>query len=236
MKCRNSFPSVTRTAFACALLSSGALFAQTTPQLQAMLAKLDAASAKFSNAQASFHNEDYTALVRDTSVQDGIIYTVRLKSGDSEVGIKVVGPGARIVQYKNGVVKDFNPGTACYNSVSAAKNHSTIESFLTLAFGTSGRELAKAWTITDLGPETLTDDGKPVKVEKLSLVSNDAGVRNSVDHIVLWTDLERGVSLKLIIYSSQKGDTHTATYSHIRLDAKKVDTKPFEFKDKPCGK
>lgn len=211
-------------------LQVGAMHGQAT--LQTTLTRLDVAAARFSNAQANFHNEDYTALVRDTSTQDGITYFQR-SHGSTEVGIKAIGPGARTVQYKAGNLKDYNPGTACYNTVSAQKSRSTIDSFLTLAFGTSGKELAAAWTISDKGSETLTSDGKPVKVEKLDLVAKDPGVKNNVSHIELYMDLDRGVSLKLVFYSPS-GDKHTANYSKIRLNEKSVDVKPFEILNKPC--
>jgi outer membrane lipoprotein-sorting protein len=211
------------------LLTAGTSAQQ--PSLDTTLAKLDAASAKFTSAQATFVNEDFTYVVKDTTTQKGIIYTQR-KGGETDMGIKVEGTGARIVQYKNGNLKDFNPAINCYDAVDASKSKSTIDSFLTLAFGTSGKALAAAWNIDDKGSETLTSDGKPVKVEKLVLTPKDPGVRNNVTQITLWMDLERGVSLKLI-FNAPSRDTHTATYSNIRLN-QKVDTAPFEIKAKPC--
>jgi outer membrane lipoprotein-sorting protein len=52
--------------------------------------------------------------------------------------------------------------------------------------------------------------------------------------VVLWIDVDRDVSLKQVFYTTS-GDIQTAHYSNIRLN-QKVDTKPFEFKGKPCGK
>jgi hypothetical protein len=214
------------------LLCSCALPAQ--PPTAAMLARLDAASARFTNFQANVERDDYTRLVREHDKSSGITYTVRNKSG-SEVGIKIIGKGARTVLYNNGVAKDYNAGLNCYNTYSAAKSKGTFDTLLTLAFGTSGKDLAAAWTITDQGVETLTVDGKPTQVEKLDLVPRDPGLKNNISHILLWTDLDRAISPKLIIYSPS-GDTDTATYSNIRLNEKKVDTKPFEIKGKACSK
>ena len=219
---------------AAVLLSACAVpVAQQKSQLDATLAQLDQSASKFTSAQAKFHKELYTAVVHDTDQQDGITYASR-KGGASEVGIKIEGNGARTVVYKNGTAKDYNPGLNCYNTYSAANSKGTIESLLTLAFGASGKELKAAWTITDVGPEALTVDGKSMKVEKLDLVPKDQALKNNVKHIELWTDLATAVSPKQIVYSPS-GDTRTATYSNVRLN-QTVDTKPFEIKGKPCGK
>lgn len=208
---------------------------QKNTPLQATLAKLDDASAHFTSAQASFHKDLYNALVKETTPQDGTIYFIRNKSGATQMGAKIVGAGARTVEYKNGTLRDYNPGIKCFDTVAASGNKARTESFLTLGFGGSGRDLARVWVIEDLGPDTLIEDGKNVKVEKLDLVPKEQSVGSMVTHVTLWLDLERGVSLKEIFFSPS-GDTQTALYSKIHLNEKKVDLKAFEIKGSPCGK
>ncbi len=221
----------TATSLAAVLISASMCAAQQPGNLQATLHALDESSARFISAQASFHKDLYTALVKDHDLQDGVTYTVR-KNGASEVGIKITGQGARTVEYKNGTARDYNPGLKCYDSYSAAKSKGTIESLLALSFGASGKELAANWTVTDLGSDTVTNDGKTVKVEKLDLVPKEQGLRNNITHVALWTDLATAVSLKQIVYSPS-GDTQTATYSNVRLN-KEVDKSPFKIEGKPC--
>lgn len=213
------------------LLLVASAYAQQPGQLPATLHALDESSAHFVSAQASFHKDLYTALVKDHDLQDGITFTVR-KNGSSEVGIKITGKGARTVEYKDGTARDYNPGLKCYDSYSASKNKGTIESLLALSFGASGKELSANWTITDLGSDTITIDGKSTKVEKLDLVPKEQGLRNNITHVALWTDLSTAISLKQIVFSPS-GDTQTATYSNIRLN-KEVDKAPFKIEGKPC--
>ena len=219
-----------------ASLAAGLLLATPIPQpaangtLQSTLAKLDAASARFKNAQADFHKDDFLKLLGDHTPSDGRVYFIR-NGAAVEAGIRVDGRNARIASYKGGILKDFTPGTAnCYNQIDSSQNKGKTESFLTLGFGGSGSDLAKSWTITDLGPETV--DG--VKAEKLDLVSRDQGVRNNFSKVTLWMDLDRDVSLKQQFFAAGTGDVNTATYSNIRLNSGKVDTAPFEIKGKPC--
>ena len=196
-------------------------------KLEASLKRLDVASARFSSAQAVFHKDLYNKLVGDHTPQDGSIYFVRT-GGSLQMGARIDGPGARIAEYKNGVLRDLIPGR-CYNTVQASGNKAKFDSFLTLGFGGSGKDLAEAWNIVDMGQETL--DG--AKVEKLELVSKEQSVRNNYTKVTLWMDLDRGISLKQVLLSPS-GDIDTATYTKIRLNEKNVNKKPFEIKGSPC--
>ncbi len=215
------------------LYPSPASCQQEDARLRTTLKKLDAASANFTSAEAEFHNELYNSLVKDTTVQDGKVYFLRMKKGGTQMGAKIVGQGARTVEYKNGILRDFIPGAACFNTVQAGDGKAKIDTFLTLGFGGSGTDLEKSWVITDQGPETLSEEGKPVNVEKLLLVPKDKGVQSNVTQVTLWMDLARGVSLKQVLESPTR-DTKTATYTDIKLNAKKIDLKYFEIKGNIC--
>ncbi len=208
-----------------ALLSPLLPAQQPTPQLAATLDKLDQASAHFTSAQADFHKVFYNHFLKsDDDQQDGRIYFTR-EHGATQMGLIITGPQGRTVEFKAGTLRVFNPGPGCFDTVTKPG----IETYLTLGFGGSGKDLVKAWDITDLGPETL--DG--TKVEKLELVAKDPAVRANIKKFTLWIDLARGISLKQVLLNPSN-DLQTATYTHIRLN-EKVDTKPFSFKGKPCG-
>ena len=213
----------------------GMLIAAPIPQaapagnLQGTLAKLDAASAKFKSAQATFHKDDFTKLVGDHTASEGSRYFIR-NGAAVEAGIRIDGKNGRIATYKNGVLRDYNPGAAnCFNTVDSSQSKGRTESFLTLGFGGSGKELSAAWTVTDDGPESI----EGVKTEKLELVSKDQSVRNNFSRVILWMDLDRDISIKQQYFTAGTGDISTATFTKVRLN-EKVDTAPFDFKAKPC--
>lgn len=206
---------------------------ENTARLQSTLEKLNQASTRFHYASADFHKDLYNALVKDHTPQDGHVYFLRARQDSQkgvQMGARIDGAGARTVEYKDGVLKDYNPGINCYDTVAANGNQTRIESFLTLGFGGSGTDLAKAWNIEDKGPQTIDS----VKVEELALTPKDASVQGMVTGVTLWLDLARGVSLKQVFYSPS-GDIQTATYGNINT-TRKPDTKPFQIKGKPCGK
>jgi hypothetical protein len=192
--------------------------------LPSTLAKLDAASKTFTSAEAKVHRDSWNALIKDIDDrQDGTLYVIRNKDGKSQMGMKTEGQGARTVEYKNGIVRDYIPGTNCFNTV----NKPGIDTYLSLGFGGSGKDLAANWNITDQGPDPT------LKAEKLDLVPKDSAVKSNVTHVAIWIDLDQDVTRKLTFYSPS-GDTNTATYSDIRLN-KSINTAAYTIKGKPCS-
>ena len=110
-------------------------------------------------------------------------------------------------------------------------NQGKLEGYFALGFGGSSQALTGAWTVTDAGPETLSDGKAQVKSEKLVLVSKDPGVQNTFKQITLWLDPARDVSLKQV-FETPSGNTQTATYTDIRLNTR-VNTAPYKI---PSGK
>jgi outer membrane lipoprotein-sorting protein len=226
-----------RTLFIAALTltAAGSSYAQVaSPQLTYVLKHLDTASANFHRATADFQWDNYVRVVHDTTTQKGSIYFERDK-GATDMGAILVDPNAgpkskpiKVIQYQGGTFQMFDPGVDQITVFHEAGNQGAIESFLTLGFGGSGTDLARAWNITDLGPETLNDSGQPIKVEKLDLVGKDADARKNFTHITIWVDPARAVSLKQIFYTPS-GDYRTATYSAIKVNGN-VHKDKFEIK------
>ena len=204
------------------LAFAGAAHAQNN--LQAALGKLDQASTGFKNAQADVHYDQYTAVIRAHDAQTGQMYIER-SGKTSTMGAVFFDPGqsnpARVVNYDGKILQVYTPGTNQNDVFSAQGNQARLETFLTLGFGGSGKDLAAAWNITDQGSETVSG----TRTEKLDLVSKDPSVSNTIKHVTIWIDLSRGVSLRQQFFQSN-GDIRTADYSNIR-ENQSVNKKPF---------
>jgi outer membrane lipoprotein-sorting protein len=225
-----------RSIVATVLLSTTiAAHAQATDaHLAAVLSQMDAASQRFTSAHADFSKEIYERVSRDTTTNLGSIYFER-KGGATQMGAVVFNPKTRardnVYEYRDGLLRILDPANNQIRVIKPDSNHGQIETFLTLGFGGSGADLAKAWTITDRGTETLNDSGQAVKVEKLDLVSKDPGVRNTFTLVTIWVDPTRDVSLKQV-FETPSHDKYTTTYSGIKLNGK-IDRGLFELtKDK----
>jgi outer membrane lipoprotein-sorting protein len=210
------------------VVASGTAFGQAKPgHLDEVLRQMDAASAKFRSAQADFKWDLYERVVKQTTTQNGSIYFVK-DGAKTQMGAKILPPSERFLEYKDGTLTIFDPGSNHETIVSAKQNQNQMESFLTLGFGGSGHELANAWTISDLGMEPMSDGMKTVQTAKLDLVSKDQGVRNMCTHIYIWVDPQRGISLKQVFFMPSE-DTKTSYYTNIRYN-EKVDTAPYKIK------
>jgi outer membrane lipoprotein-sorting protein len=197
---------------------------------KATQAKMDAASKQFHNARADFEWDYYERVVRDTTKQNGSIYFQRNGAAVQMGAVVRDGSGkpAKVIAYKDGQLQLFDPGVDQITQLKAGANQAQYESFLTLGFGGSGADLAKAWEVTDLGPEAASEGCATPHAEKLQLVSKDANTRNMFTRVTIWVDADKGVTLKQV-FETPSGDKRTACYSNIKLNTK-VDFGTFAIK------
>jgi outer membrane lipoprotein-sorting protein len=201
--------------------------APASGDLNHVLAQLDSAAAKFHSAQANFQWDQFERVVSSTDTQAGVIYfegsgsatrvAIDIETADGQ-------PAKKNVVYSNGMLQYFQPQIDQLTIFHAGEKQAQYESYLTLGFGGSGRDLKKSWDITYQGMETI--DG--VQTAKLDLVSKDPGVRANFSHVTIWVDPTRAVSLKQILYEPS-GDTRTAYYKNIEYN-KKVSPSVFKIK------
>jgi len=213
-----------KTSYRLGLLAFVAALAAATSyaaELDKVLAQMDAAAAKFQNAQADFAWDNYTKVVDDHEMQKGTIYFERA-GGRTQMAALVEQPTKKTVVYKDATLSYYDPSLDQLNVFAAGKNKAQYESFLTLGFGGSGTELAKTWNIKDDGPETI----EGVATEKLELTGKDPSVSNLFKLVTIWIDPIRGVSLKQI-FLAPDNDSRTATYTNIKLNTKKIDKAPY---------
>ncbi len=198
--------------------------AQPKPgHLDEVLRQMDAASLKFKSAEADFRWDLYERVVKQTTSQNGTIYFIK-NGATTQMGARIVSPAERFLEYRDGALQVFDPGADHLTTILSKQNQAQVESFLTLGFGGSGKDLARAWTIADLGMESI--DG--VETAVLDLVPKDPGVRNMCTHIKIWVDTTRAISLKQVFFMPSE-DTRTSVYTNVRLNDK-VDLKKYEIK------
>ena len=238
--CRTNLPR--QAAFAAGvclvLLLTSAARAQS-PQLAAVFTQMDAASKRFQNATANVERDNYERVVHDTTIEKGSIFLDRTRAGmefgatvfPTDASGKPAASPSRILNYTGGTLQMFTPATKQVDVFKSGANQGKLEGYLALGFGANSQDLQKNWTITDAGPEMLTDNGQPIKTEKLVLVSKDPGVQNTFKQITIWLDPARDVSLKQV-FDTPGGDKQTAIYTNIRLNTK-VNTSPYKI---PTGK
>lgn len=195
--------------------NSSAPARQTSTSLDAVLSQMDAAAARFRNAQADFKAETYQKVVNETDTQTGKIYFRRTGKGDTQMASQFEPPDERYVIYADGKFRVYQPKIDQVNEYDAGKNRSEIESFMLLGFGGRGHDLQQQFDVQFGGNEEV--DG--IKTAKLELVPKAPKVKNMFDKIVIWADPTRAISLKQQFFEPS-GDYRITHYSNIKVNTK----------------
>lgn len=199
-------------------LLAPAAWAQQNP-LQQVLQQLDRTAANFHTTQATFVWTQYTKIVDEKDVQKGTVYFRRAGS-QVEMAADIGEPQPpKYVLFTESKVRVYETRIDQVTEYNTGKDRAAFESFLVLGFGGSGQDMMKSFDVTYSGTEKV--DG--VESAKLTLVPKAEKVRNTFDHIWLWIDPARGVSLRQQLFAPG-GDYRLATYSDIRLNEKISDS------------
>jgi outer membrane lipoprotein-sorting protein len=192
--------------------------------LDAVLKKMDAVATNFRTTQADFEWDRYEKVIDEVDdIQRGTIYYRRAgkeiemmadikKAGSSPDQVK---PEPKFVLFREGKIRMYQPKLDQVTVYDLGKNSSDFESYLVLGFGGSGQDLVKAFDVTYEGPETISG----VATAKLQLTPKSERVRNNFKQILLWIDLDRGVSVQQQFFDPQ-GDYRLAKYTAIRVNEK----------------
>jgi outer membrane lipoprotein-sorting protein len=211
-------------AFLVCLISSKAN-AQSDPNLQKIVNRMDAAAAEFRSAQANFEWEQYFKVVNDRDTQKGTVY-YRRSGKEIQMMADITDP-PKSVLFSDGKVQVYEPKLKRVTSYEAGKNREAVESFLVLGFGGSGRDMLKSFDVKYAGTETVGG----VNAAKLELVPKSERVRNVFAKIWLWIDPANGISVQQQFFELS-GDYRLAKYSGLKLNQRIPDN---VFKLKTSG-
>lgn len=226
------------------ILSGAAIWAQTAPQnpgpapqsassasasggLEKVLNQMDATAKNFRTAQADFVWDQYSKVVDEHDLQKGKVY-YRRTGNDTQMVADVTEPDKKTVLFSDGKVQIYQPKIDQVTVYNAGKNRADVESYLVLGFGGSGHDLQKSFDVKYQGNESV--DG--VNAAKLDLTPKSTKIRNTFQHITLWIDPARGVSVQQQFFEPS-GDYRLAKYSNIEQNQKIPDS---VFKLKTTGK
>jgi len=207
-----------------------ALRAAPAPQqkpvtLDDVLKKMDAVAATFHSAQAQIESQNYEKVINEVDETEYGTINYRRTGKDLEMMLDITKPDKKSVLLKEGKIRMYQPKLDQVTEWDLGKNKSDFESYLVLGFGGSGQDLQKAFDVTFLGPETING----VATAKLQLVPKSERVRNTFKQILLWIDLEKGVSVQQQFFQPQ-GDYRLAKYTNVQVNVRKIPDDVFKLK------
>jgi outer membrane lipoprotein-sorting protein len=212
-------PAKVLFSFFLLILGTRVAFPQSAPDSKAEIsqvaAQMDRTAANFHTTQANFVWQQYTKVVDDMDTQKGTVYFRR--SGNLvEMAADVSDPPPqKYVLFTGSKVQVYQTKIDQVTQYDTGKDRAAFESFLVLGFGGSGQEMLKAFDVSYLGDEKVAG----VDTVKLNLVPKSEKARNTFNHIWLWIDPARGVSVRQQLFEPD-ADYRLADYSDIRLNEK----------------
>lgn len=226
--------------FTLAIVFSFAGFAAVPPakaggpdDLEAVLKKMDAVADTFRSAEATFEWDTYEKVIDEVDdYETGAIYYRRTgKEIEMMAEVKMAGsslqslkPEPKFVLYSGGKVRMYQPKIDQVTEFDL-KNHPDFSNYVVLGFGGRGQDLQKVFDVTYAGQETISG----VATAKLQLVPKSEAVRNTYRQILLWIDLERGISVQQQFFQPD-GNYRLAKYTNIQVNGKKIPDEVFKLK------
>jgi len=196
--------------------------------LDKVLLQMDSTAEQFRTTEASVVWDQYQKVVDEHEEQRGKVY-FRHAGNETQMAADITDPEQKYVLFNGSKVQVYQPKIDQVTIYNTGKNRDAFESFLVLGFGGRGHDMLKSFDIKYLGSEAV--DGQ--QAAKLDLVPKAVNVRNNVDHILLWIDPARGVSVQQQFFFGNSGDYRLAKYSSIKMNEKIPDS---VFKLKTTGK
>ena len=192
--------------------------------LDAVLKKMDTSAVSFRTTQADFEWDRYEKVINEIDdIQSGTI-SYRRVGNNIEMKADIKKPEAKYVLFTNGKIQVYQPKADQVTVYDSGKNRGDVESYLVLGFGGSGQDLIKAFDTTYEGTETIGN----IATARLQLIPKSEKVKNTFARILLWIDLERGISVQQQFFEPQ-GDYKFAKYTNIRVN-EKISNDVFQLK------
>jgi outer membrane lipoprotein-sorting protein len=195
--------------------------------LESVLKKMDSTAANFRTTEANFVWDQYQKVVNETDTQKGKVY-FRRTNKETEMVADIIEPEKKYVLFTDSKVQVYQPRIDQVTVYPAGKHRAEFESFLVLGFGGGGHDMLKSFDVKYLGTEKVGD----IEAAKLDLVPKSQSIRNTFQHILLWIDPARGVSVQQQLVEPS-GDYRLAKYTDIEQNQKVPDA---VFKLKTTGK
>lgn len=198
---------------ACAILAAYILFCgvlaargRQEETLESVQAKMDDAAKDFHSLSADVQRTKVTVVVNDRSTESG---TIRVR-GDKML-LQLKAPEPRTVLRNGDNLYLYTPGLQRVEEYNLGKHRGLVEEFLLLGFGTSGRDLRKAYRVTMVGEPVL----EKKKTVELELTPKSSAVQKQISKVNLWLDRSTMLPVQQEFYETGSGDYSIVTYSHV---------------------
>lgn len=208
---------ITGVRFFFALLAAVSLQAAPTTDLSsldAVLAQMDAASAKFRGMKADVEWVSFTALVEDKTVEKGTMLVRRLSPDAADLYLHFVEPYEKELLVKGSKAELYKPKIKTVEEYDLAKYKDQFDQAMLIGFGTSGKAIRDSYNAKIVGEETI--DGQATV--HLELLPKDPEALAKGQKLEMWVSTANWQTVQQKLYQDKSGDYKLYAYSEIEIN------------------
>jgi hypothetical protein len=213
-----------RTVFLAALMVPLAA-AEPLASLLDRLTKSAPAAMSFS---ATVKQIDYTAVIDHADESNGVIRLKRAKAGVIGV-VDYSMPSPNTVHFTGGKMEKYLPKANLLEIYDYGKYSKSVDQYLSLAFGISGSDLQKNYTVKWVGEESVAG----MRTTHLDLTPKDKEALKLISKIELWIPEGQTYTIQEKLSKAGSKDNLTWVYSDAKLNPGLPDS-AFDF-NPPAG-
>jgi hypothetical protein len=180
--------------------------------LQGTLALMDRAAVGFKGLRADLRQVSHLDVINEDTVENGKKIVVRRTSPkDLRVLITIEPPNPKKVAIGTTKVEIYYPKMNTVEEYDLGKAGAMRDQLMSLAFGSTSKDLMSSYTVALGGPETVA--GK--KTTRLDLTPKGKDLRAQFPRIQLWIADDTGLTVQQTLHQPGK-DYIRATYTNIQ--------------------
>jgi outer membrane lipoprotein-sorting protein len=207
-----------RAAILLGLASTGLAFSTAPDSLENLLARMDSAGASFKAISADVRWVTHTAVINEDIVDTGSLLLKRSKH-DMRMLVEFKEPDPKTVALHDSKLEIYHPKMQTVEEYDIGRHRELLDQFLLIGFGTTGKELAAAYTMKVLGADTV--GGR--EATRLELVPKSQEVRKSLKKLELWIPESEVYPVEQKFYLAA-GDYKLATYTNVKMNPAVTDS------------
>ena len=194
------------------VVASGVLPARAVDETAEVLARMDRAAPTFKSFSAHVRRVSHTAVINEDTVDSG---TILLKRSRNEIRmlVELTEPDPKSYALHGDRFEIYYPKMKTIEEYDVGKNRTLVGQLLLIGFGSSGRELAAAYHIKVLGPDTVADQ----KTTHLELIPKAEEVLKHLPKLEIWVP-ENGIYPVQQKFFQPGGDYLQATYTDVKVN------------------
>ena len=216
-------PMPTARGYRCALRLAGLLIAGISfvpaglpapPDLDAVLASMDAAASKWTGLRAQFERVRYMSLVDDRSAEFGKIAVRRSSKGSVWMLMSFERPNTYYLSVQGTRAELYKPKIKTVEEYDLSGSQAQLENALLLGFGTAGSYLRQHYDITLAGDDDVTGHASV----RLELQPKDPNGKLNNQRLEMWISATHWQPVRLKIYGRSSDDYQLQSYSEVEIN------------------